>query len=137
MCASGFGGWAVVAGSFIFIQDEWTSAEVAKFSINVLETLAKDIFGAVALAYAQQTCGLSMTHSMAFVDNSTAQHVSENGRTQVEAIAFLNLRRQEWLRSHNLHETTERVASIAAASMSRRLSNPRRPRMKPLWRSST
>ena len=53
-----------------------------------------------------------MTHSLAFVDNTTAEHVAENGRTQVEAIAYLNQQRLHWLHSEGLHEATNRVASV-------------------------
>ena len=108
---SGFGAWCVVRKTFIYIEGRWSSHEVNSYSINVLETHAKDMFAAVAIPHVRSMGG-AVTHSLAFVDNTTAQHVPENGRTQVAAINELNLRRQQLITSLEVHEATERVASV-------------------------
>lgn len=108
---SGWGGWALVVGTFIYAFGEWTKWEVDSFSINVLEAKAKDMFGAAAFEYADAK-GVLYTHSMAFVDNSTAEHVAENGRSQSAAMQQLNLERQQFITARGVFESTERVASV-------------------------
>ena len=108
---SGWGGWAIVLGVFIYAFGEWSQWEVNSFSINVLEAKAKDMFGTAAFEYADAK-GVSYTHSMAFVDNSTAEHVSENGRSQSAAMQRLNLERQQFITARGFFESTERVASV-------------------------
>ena len=108
---SGWGGWALVVGTFIYAFGEWTKWEVDSFSINVLEAKAKDMFGAAAFEYADAK-GVLYTHSMAFVDNSTAEHVAENGRSQSAAMQRLNLERQQFITARGVFESTERVASV-------------------------
>lgn len=108
---SGYGAWAVVRGIFIYVDGLWTRHEVRSYSINVLETKAKDMFGLVAIRYARER-GCSVTHTLSFVDNSTAEHNAERGRTQSEALNQLNLKRLEQLTQLGVHEATERVASV-------------------------
>ena len=108
---SGFGAWAVVRGVFVYVVDRWTADEIAKFSINVLEAKAKDVSGAIIVQYAQ-AMGCKVTHTMAYIDNSTAEYVAERGRTHSDPMHELNLARQQWLLDLGIYETTERVASI-------------------------
>ena len=56
--------------------------------------------------------GLCPTHSLAFVDNTAAEHVAENGRTTADALHALNLRRQQRLVAEGIHQATARVTSI-------------------------
>ena len=53
-----------------------------------------------------------MTHSLAFTDNSTAEHVAEKGRPSTEALHQLNAARQHWLVAQRVSQRSERVASI-------------------------
>jgi hypothetical protein len=109
--ASGLGAWAVVRDVFVYIEDRWTPREVARLSINVLEAKAKDIGGVVIIDYAKAV-GCKVTHTLAYVDNSTAENVAEFGRTKTDGIHDVNVERQEWLVEQGIHESTERVASI-------------------------
>ena len=108
---SGFGAWAVVREVFVYIEGRWSAAEVKAFSINVLEAKAANMGGVVILNHAKAK-GCEVTHTLAYVDNSTAENIAERGRTTTESLHDLNLERHEWLLEHGIVESTERVASI-------------------------
>jgi len=108
---SGYGAWSVIDGVFVYSHGLWTPHEIEHYSINVLETKAKDMFGVVAVSYARSV-GLNATHTLAFTDNTSAESIAERGRTQVEALHALNARRQQYLVAFGVHEATERVTSI-------------------------
>ena len=107
---SGAGAWTVIAGTFVYMAWSWTPHEVARFSINVLETIVKDVSARYFIAYARRQ-GLAATHSLSFTDNSTAEHVAERGRATTAALNELNLERQAWLVSVGVSQRSERVAS--------------------------
>ena len=109
--ASGYGAWAVIGATFLYFESRWTARQVARFSINVLETVTKDAGTFTFLAYAR-SIGLRPTHSLAFVDNTAAEHVAENGRTTADSLHALNLRRQQRLVAEGIHQATERVTSV-------------------------
>ena len=109
--ASGYGAWAVIGATFVYFEGRWTERQVERFSINVLETVTKDAGTFTFLAYARSV-GLCPTHSLAFVDNTAAEHVAENGRTTADALHALNLRRQQRLVAEGIHQATARVTSI-------------------------
>ena len=109
--ASGYGAWAVVGATFVYFEGRWTARQVSRFSINVLETVTKDAGTFTFLTYARSV-GLCPTHSLAFVDNTAAEHVAENGRTTADALHALNLRRQQRLVAERIHQATERVTSV-------------------------
>ena len=111
LIASGFGAWAVVRGVFVYIVGRWTQEEMSLYSINVLEAKAAVMGGVVIIEYAKSV-GCAVTHTMAYVDNSTAEHVAERGRATTEGIHDINLSRQAWLQAESVYETTERVASV-------------------------
>ena len=77
----------------------------------MLELKAKDMFGAVAIEYARSV-GHEVTHTLAFVDNTTAEHVSERGKTQTEALHQLRVANSEKMLQLGVHEATDRVASV-------------------------
>ena len=108
--ASGAGAWSVIAGTFVYVEWRWTPHEVQRFSVNVLETIVKDVSGRCFIAYARQQ-GLAATHSLAFTDNSTAEHIAERGRASTEALNQLNAQRTQWLVDSGVHQRSERVAS--------------------------
>ena len=110
LSASGFGGWSIVDGEFVYAHGSWTPAEVARFSINVLEAKARDMVGRAIVEHAMAKA--TVTHTLAYVDNTSAQFVSENGRTESAAMNQLNERRHAWLVQNGVHEATERVASV-------------------------
>ena len=100
-----------VDGVFVFIEGRWTPEECAKYSINVLELHTVIMGGFTFSAYARAR-GLTITHLHSFVDNTTAEHVAERGRTQAEALNELNQRRQQRLVDERLHQKSSRVASV-------------------------
>ena len=108
---SGAGAWAVIKGVFVYIEFRWSEWEIAHFSINVLETIIKDAATFTFAAYARSV-GCAVTHSLAYVDNTTAEHVAEFGRTQSDALHALNMQRQARLVAEGIHQATERVASV-------------------------
>ena len=89
----------------------WSRAEVDSFSINVLETVVKDVAARRFTEYAREH-GMAATHSLVFTDNSTAEHVAERGRATTEALEQLNAARREWLLAAGVHQKTDRVASV-------------------------
>ena len=108
--ASGYGAWAVIRGVFIYIEGRWSAHEVASFSINVLETVIKDAATFTFAEYARSV-GCTPTHSLAYVDNSTAENIAEYGRTTADSLHALNLSRQERLVREGIHQASARVAS--------------------------
>ena len=108
---SGFGAWAVVRDKFVYVDGRWTAWEVKSFSINVLEAKGANIGGVCIIGYAK-SIGCEVTHTLSYVDNSTAENVAERGRATAESLHELNLRRQQWLIEQGLVESTDRVASI-------------------------
>jgi hypothetical protein len=108
---SGFGAWSVVDGIFAYIEGRWTAAEIAHYSINVLESFVKDAATYRFYEFARER-GLHPTHSLAFTDNSTAESIAEFGRTSKDGLFALNKQRQHWLLTHSVHQSTERVASV-------------------------
>ena len=77
----------------------------------MLEAKAKDMIGLAFLAYASKI-GHVVTHSLAFVDNSTAQHVAERGAANTEGLNYLELQRQSTLSSLGVQEATEHVPGV-------------------------
>ena len=108
---SGFGGWSIIGTSFLFAHGEWTLFEIDHYSINVLEAHAKDAIGSAFLDYVDEN-GITITHAMAYVDNSTAESIAERGHSSADGLNHLELRRQEELLRRKVHETSERVSSI-------------------------
>ena len=53
-----------------------------------------------------------MTHTTAFVDNTTAEAVAEAGRTTTEMLNLLNVRRLEDRQRRGVFEANDRVASV-------------------------
>ena len=108
---SGGGGWCVIGKIFFWIYILWTQKELEENSINVLEAHARDACGDRFLDEALQR-GHKITHTIAFVDNSTAEHIAESGRTSTAMLHELNKRRLEGLLQRGVFETNERVTSI-------------------------
>jgi hypothetical protein len=111
LASSGAGAWSVIAGVFVYVEWRWSADVLRRFSINVLETVVKDVAARVFVAYARSK-GLAATHSLAFTDNSTAEHVAERGRASTAALHALNAARQRWLVEHRVSQRSERVASV-------------------------
>ena len=77
----------------------------------MLEAHAKDAIGSAFLDYVDEN-GITITHAMAYVDNSTAESIAERGHSSADGLNHLELRRQEELLRRKVHETSERVSSI-------------------------
>lgn len=107
---SGLGAWAVIAGIFYYVEDRWEAWELKAFSINVLEILAECI-GIFSLLDKAQELGESFPHVHSFVDNTSAEFVSERGRAGTEGMANVNRRRLHEITSRSVHQKTSRVPS--------------------------
>ena len=108
---SGAGAWCAFDNTFYYIHWRWSRAEIENFSINVLEAHARDVGGKVFLDLGIEL-GKNSTHTTAFVDNTTAESIAENGRTSTEMLNELNLIRLRDLMARKVHEKNERIASV-------------------------
>ena len=108
---SGAGAWCAIDNTFYYIHWRWTRQEIENFSINVLEAHARDVGGNVFLDLGLEL-GKNFTHTTAFVDNTTAESIAENGRTSTEMLNELNLARLKNLMDRGVHEKNERIASV-------------------------
>ena len=108
---SGFGAWAVIRRTFVYTEGRWTADEIKRYSINVLEAKARDLGAHLIIPYAQSR-GLPVTHTVAYVDNTTAELVAERGRPGSDGGHDINLQRVEWLAAQGISEKNKRVASI-------------------------
>ena len=111
ICESGGGGWALIRGIFYYFAVTWTKFEVDNYSINVLEAHARDM-GGFALMDKAAEIGCTITHTLAYVDNTTAEHIAESGRASTALLNALNKRRLEELMHRGIHEANERVTSV-------------------------
>ena len=107
---SGGGAWCVIKNTFYYIHVEWTKEEVLAYSINVLEAHVRDIGGKVFLDVAK-SLGLTFTHTTAYVDNTAAECIAENGRASTELMHEMNRLRLVDLQQRDVFETNERIAS--------------------------
>ena len=93
------------------MEGRWEVWEVAAFSINVLE-LATEQFGTFTFMALAASLGVHVTHVHAFTDNTSAEHVSERGRTQRAGMNEINQRRQRELTASGVFQRTSRVPSV-------------------------
>ena len=89
---SGFGSWAVIDYIFYYIEDRWEAAELRAFSINVLEFVA-ECAGIFTFLDFARSIGVAFTHVLSFVDNTSAEYVSERGRPGTDGMSSINKRR--------------------------------------------
>ena len=108
---SGLGAWALFEDVFYYVVDRWSDDECAGYSINVLE-FATELMGCFTLVEYLRSIGASVTHVHTFVDNTSAEFVSERGRTQTAGMNYLNTLRQHALVASQLSQRSSRVASI-------------------------
>jgi hypothetical protein len=108
---SGAGAWCVIDNTFYYIHWRWSREEIETYSINVLEAHARDVGGNVFLDLGVEL-GKNFTHTTAFVDNTTAESIAENGKTSTEMLNELNLARLKQLLIRGVHEKNERIASV-------------------------
>ena len=108
---SGFGAWAVVLGTFVYIVDRWTAEEVRRYSINVLEAHSSSVCSRAIIEHAR-SLSCPATHLLAFIDNSSAENVAEFGRTQRDGLHAVNAHRLEWNVALGVSQASERVASV-------------------------
>jgi hypothetical protein len=111
---SGYGAWAFIHDKFYFFRGHWTAEELAKFSINVLEFLTQ-IMAIFSFSELARSLGDSANHVRAFVDNTSAENVSEYGRpgATAEGMQYLNRRLKEKLSDAKIFIETKRVTSKA------------------------
>lgn len=108
---SGAGAWCAIDNTFYYIHWRWSREEIENYSINVLEAHARDVGGNVFLDLGVEL-GKNFTHTTAFVDNTTAESIAENGKTSTEMLNELNLARLKQLMIRGVHEKNERIASV-------------------------
>ena len=92
------------------MEDRWEAWELKAFSINVLEILAECI-GIFSLLDFAAEMGESFSHVFSFVDNTSADFVSERGRPGTEGMSNVNRRRLHELADRTIHQKTSRVPS--------------------------
>ena len=105
---SGLGAYSVINGVFFYIHDVWKEWELRAFSINVTE-LATEHMASLTFADLHP----SATHISSFVDNTSAEFVSERGRPGKDSLGMhhINKQRQKDLTDRSLHQKTSRVTS--------------------------
>ena len=108
--SSGLGAWCIIGRVFCYVEDRWSDDECRAYSINVLEMATMLVGGACFLRHAKRV-GIPITHIHTFVDNTTAECVSERGRTSTEGLNALKARRDEMLKQHGAYMLASRVAS--------------------------
>jgi hypothetical protein len=108
---SGGGAFCVMDGIFYYVHVEWTREELISHSINVLEAHARDLSGKVFFDKAREL-GKCITHTTAYIDNSTAEAIAENGRTSTAMLHELNKLRLTDRLERGISESNERIASI-------------------------
>ena len=108
--SSGLGAWCIIERVFCYVEDRWSDDECRAYSINVLEMATMLVGGACFLRHAKRI-GIPITHIHTFVDNTTAECVSERGRTSTEGLNALKARRDEMLKQHGAYMLASRVAS--------------------------
>ena len=107
---SGWGAWTVLGDTFFYIEGRWSNEECKHFSINVLESAVQN-FGAFTFFDKAVELGLEISHIHTFTDNTSAENVSERGRTQSAGMDALNYARRMWLVGNSVYQRTSRVAS--------------------------
>ena len=107
---SGHGAWALITGIFFYMHGLWSAAEMASYSINVLEAHISSVSSRRFILEARALSN-SATHSLVFIDNSTAECIFENGRQTKEGLNDVNSERVKWLHELNVHQASKRVAS--------------------------
>ena len=107
---SGLGAWAVIDYIFYYVEDRWEASELRRFSINVLE-FAAECIGIFTLVDFAATIGVNFEHVLSFVDNTSAEFVSERGRPGTDGMHHINQHRLSELHKRQLHQKTSRVPS--------------------------
>ena len=92
------------------MEDRWEAWELKAFSINVLEILAECI-GVFTLLDKAEEMGESFSHVYSFVDNTSAEFVSERGRAGTAGMSHVNRHRLHELSARTIHQKTSRVPS--------------------------
>ena len=109
--SSGCRAWTVIGDTFFFIEGRWSHEESRLlFSINILESAVQN-FGAFTFYEKAIELGFETSHVHTFCDNSSAEMVSERGRTQTPGMHHFNLQRRLWREEHGVFQKTSRVAS--------------------------
>ena len=107
---SGLGAWAIIADTLCYIEDRWTADEVRHYSINVLEAHTSSACTRRFIEHARAV-NHTVTHSLSFTDNSTAEHVAENGKPQADGLHEVNLLRLRCMQQLGVQQAHARVAS--------------------------
>ena len=107
---SGFGAWAVFNDIFYFVEGRWEAWELKHYSINVLELVA-ECLGIFTLLDKATALDVTFTHVHSFVDNTSAEFVSERGRPGTAGMSHVNKSRLFELTARGIHQKTSRVPS--------------------------
>ena len=107
---SGYGAWTVLRGTFYYVSGLWTPAELAGYSINVLE-LAAENMGTFAFIAQARELGMVVSHSLDFVDNTAAEYSADRGSAHVPGMQELVRRRFDALDELGLYSAVERITS--------------------------
>ena len=107
---SGFGAWAVMAGTIFYVEGRWSDAEVARLDINTLELVAMNI-GSFTFLREAQRMGLKIEHLLEFTDNTSAEYAMDRGKPKAPRLGELVTRRYDALYAANVFGAAERIAS--------------------------
>jgi hypothetical protein len=108
---SGYGAWAVIARTFVYVEGRWSDEEVAELDINVLELVAMNIGSFTFIAHAE-AAGAPVTHLFEFTDNTAAEHSAERGKPRASRLGDLVRDRYDALYALGISATAERIASV-------------------------
>ena len=108
---SGYGAWTVLGNDFYYIAGLWEPAELAGYSINVLE-LAAENMGTFAFIERARELGFAATHALDFVDNTAAEFSADRGSGHAPGMQELVRRRFDALDELGVYSAVERITSV-------------------------
>ena len=108
--ASGFGAWAIILGTFVYVEGRWLEWEVEELDINTLELAAMNIGTFTFMKYAESV-GVAVTHTYEFTDNTSAEHSVERGKPRAFGLSELIQRRYDALLLERVFGAAERIAT--------------------------
>ena len=108
---SGYGAWAIVGTTFVYVEGRWSLEEVRELDINSLELAAMNIGSFTIMAYAKAR-GFKVSHLYEFTDNTAAEHSAERGKPKSSRLGALIEQRYSALLRMGVSATAERVTSV-------------------------
>jgi len=108
---SGYGGWSIIGGTFVYFDGRWTDDEVRDLHINALKLATMNFAAFTFLAYAAST-GVSISHLLEFTDNEAAEFATDRGKLRAPGMHELVRRRNDEFVRLGVVAASTRVTSI-------------------------